>query len=101
MGESKDEENMKKIVILAILGLVMCGCANQGEKQDIETGNKDMNVVFLFEVDGVRVYRFRDAGRYVYFTNTNGKCQYDYTVSTGKTTYTERMETICSCDSVE
>lgn len=92
---------MKKAVILAILGLVLCGCANQGEKQEIETGNKDMNVVFLFEVDGVRVYRFRDAGRFIYFTNANGRCEYNYTVSTGKVTRTERIGTICSCDSVK
>lgn len=89
---------MKKAIILAILGLVMCGCAYEGEKQEVETGNKDMNVVFLFETDGVRVYRFVDAGRYVYFTNTNGNCQYNHIVSTGKTTHTERIETICSCD---
>lgn len=92
---------MKKAIILAILGLIMCGCANTGTPQEVDNGNKNMNVVFLFEVDGVRVYRFLDAGRFVYFTNTNGNCQYDYKVSTGKTTRTVRMETICSCDSVQ
>lgn len=33
--------------------------------------NKTYEVEYLFEHDGCKVYRFRDYGNYVYFTNCN------------------------------
>ena len=33
--------------------------------------NKTYAVEYLFEHDGCKVYRFRDMGHYVYFTNCN------------------------------
>lgn len=37
---------------------------------------KDFDVQFLFETDGVKVYRFFDSGDYIYFTNTSGTTSY-------------------------
>lgn len=35
--------------------------------------NNTYEVEYLFEHDGCKVYRFRDYGEYVYFTNCSGK----------------------------
>ena len=61
----------------------------QIRKQEYEQRLKDYNVVFLFECDGVKVYRFRDdyTGEHVYFTNANGRTYYEYTRRTGKYTH--------------
>ena len=42
--------------------------------------------MFLFECNGVKVYRFKDkyTGEYVYFTNANGRTYYEYTKRTGR-----------------
>lgn len=34
--------------------------------------NRTYTVEYLFEHDGCKVYRFRDNGNYIYFTNCNG-----------------------------
>lgn len=87
---------MKKILlIIAAAGLVF-GCAESGQSRRPAAGNKNFSPVFLFEVDGVRVYRFRDAGRYVYFTNTTGRISYTKTVNTGKSGATYNVETLCN-----
>ncbi len=35
--------------------------------------NKDYTVDYLFEYEGCKVYRFKDMGNYVYFTNCAGE----------------------------
>ncbi len=35
--------------------------------------NNTYNVEYLFEHEGCKVYRFRDHGQYVYFTNCRGE----------------------------
>ena len=35
--------------------------------------NQTYKVAYLFEHEGCKVYRFRDRGIYVYFTNCNGE----------------------------
>lgn len=88
---------MKKILLIIAAAGLMFGCAGSGQSRRPAAGNKNFTPVFLFEIDGVRVYRFRDAGRYVYFTNTTGRVSYTETVSTGRggaTTYT--VETLCN-----
>lgn len=111
MGKSKDEKDMKKVVILAILGLVMCGCVRDSG-EPVATDNpqaSEYSPKFLFNVDGVNVYKFNDGGRTIYFTNTNGRCEYEYTTHHSRyingrhyTTHrTHHVETICNSDSVE
>ena len=54
---------MKKVFIVAALFLTAChGDSISQEKKG------DFEVEFLFEQDGIKVYRFLD-GRYHYFTN--------------------------------
>lgn len=76
----------KTTIIIAAIALitVLCSCEPNDYCGRVNTENqpieeKDYQVTFLFEIDSIRVYRFRDNGTAVYFTNANGKTQYDYT----------------------
>lgn len=85
---------MKKLILLSVLALVVASCVNTPEqpkqkltkeqirKQEYEQRLKDYDVQFLFECDGVKVYRFRDRED-VYFTNANGMTKYQYTTKAG------------------
>jgi hypothetical protein len=74
--------------------VIFTSCAKIG----VHTGGinapsgEDFEVVFLFEKDGIQIYRFRDAGEYRYFSIGNGKFlpqDQSRTTSTGKTTTTK------------
>ena len=97
---------MKKLILLSVLAFIIASCVNNHEppkpkltkeqiqKQEYEQRLKDYDVKFLFECDGVKVYRFRD-GEDVYFTNANGMTKYQYTTRTGKFSYqTHRVQSI-------
>lgn len=97
---------MKKLILLSVLAFIIASCVNNHEppkpkltkeqiqKQEYEQRLKDYDVKFLFECDGVKVYRFRD-GEDVYFTNANGMTKYQYTTRTGKFGYkTHRVQSI-------
>lgn len=90
---------MKKNTILLLLSIFLfSGCEDSGEPRPVHAANKGENydVRLLFEVDGVKVYRFTDGPRYVYFTNTNGLVQSNRTVRTGKVTRTVQDVTYCN-----
>ena len=88
---------MKELILCSMLALMVSSCGyeirkkpeppkpkltkEQIRKQQYEQKLKDYEVVFLFECNGVKVYRFRDSytGEIVYFTNTNGRTYYEYT----------------------
>ena len=90
---------MKKLILLSVLALAFSSCGyeirkkpeppkpkltkEQIRKLEYEQRLKDYNVQFLFECNGVKVYRFRD-GEDVYFTNANGMTKYQYTTRMGK-----------------
>lgn len=101
---------MKKLILLSVLAFVVSSCGyeirkkpeppkpkltkDQIRKQEYEQRLKDYDVKFLFECDGVKVYRFRD-GEDVYFTNANGMTKYQYTTRTGKYSHTtHRVQSI-------
>ena len=95
----KTESNMKKLILLSVLAFVVSSCGyeirkkseppkpkltkEQIRKQEYEQRLKDYDVKFLFECDGVKVYRFTDCGRRVYFTNASGMTYYQHTTRTG------------------
>lgn len=90
---------MKKNIILLLLSIfLISGCEDSGEPRPVHAANKGENydVRLLFEVDGVKVYRFYDGSGYVYFTNTNGLVQSNRTVRTGKVTRTVQDVTYCN-----
>lgn len=101
---------MKKLILLSVLAIAVASCGyeirknpeppkpkltkEQIRKQEYEQRLKDYDVKFLFECDGVKVYRFRD-GEDVYFTNANGMTKYQYTTRTGKYSHTtHRVQSI-------
>lgn len=86
--------------LLATLVLALClaffvGCAKD-PVSTASTDNAQIKVELLFEKDGVKVYRFSDAGRYIYYTDARGATQWSEYHSTGKSGYTvqRRVETV-------
>ena len=79
---------MKKVLLILSISLV--GCYN--EPQSIEHTGVDnrVQIDFLFEKDGIKMYRFMDGGHSHYFT-TNGETM--TTQHSGKTSYEERIKT--------
>lgn len=83
---------MKKLTILTSLLIAVVaiagGCANDPIERT-QTNNAQIPVDFLFEKDGCKVYRFNDAGRYIYYTSCKGNTTEKHTRSNGKTTTEE------------
>lgn len=84
---------MKQLVGIFIGGIILfslmlSGCLN--EPQSVEHIGKDdkFQIEYLFEKDGIKMYRFYDGGNYHYFT-TGGETMTEQ--SSGKTTYEERI----------
>lgn len=89
---------MKKLILLLSLITMLISCDFEirekaepvklklTKEQEYQQRLQDYKVVFLFEYDGIKVYRFQDPNtyQYVYFTNTNGKTYYEYTERHGK-----------------
>ena len=101
---------IRKLILLSVLAFVVASCGYEIRKkpeppkpkltkeqirmQEYEQRLKDYNVKFLFECNGVKVYRFCDNGRYVYFTDANGMTRYEYTTRRGKINYTNKVQSI-------
>lgn len=89
---------MKRVLIF-VFAISLFGCSNVEKKEEpldvINYSDYDYRVKLLFEVDGVKVYRFND-GRVVYFTNGNGQTDYRSTRLVGKVTHTEEQTTLCN-----
>lgn len=97
---------MKKLILLSVLAFIIASCVNNHEppkpeltkeqirKQEYEQRLKDYDVQFLFECNGVKVYRFIDGNYKVYFTNANGMTYYQYTTMQGKISYTRKVQSI-------
>lgn len=84
---------MKKIVAIYIVfimvGAIIFGaCSNEPMSKERLGKNDGIEVEYLFEKDGVRVYRFFDGGHDHYFT-TRGETMSRQTE--GKTSYTENI----------
>ena len=101
---------MKKLILLSVLAFVAASCGyeirkkpeppkpkltkEQIRKQEYEQRLKDYDVQFLFECNGVKVYRFSDLNRLIYFTNANGMTHYQYTTRAGKFIQTHKVQSI-------
>jgi hypothetical protein len=72
-----------------LFSIMISGCYN--EPQSVERTGKDFKfeVEFLFEKDGIKMYRFYDGGHSHYFT-TGGQTITEQ--QSGKTYYEERIE---------
>ena len=64
----------KKYFLLLVMIMLLGGCDIHKPLSTGAAQNNETYVVeYLFEHDGCKVYRFRDDGNYVYFTNCSGK----------------------------
>lgn len=59
------------MIVLLTLSFYSC-YVEQPLTREPPKNNSTYTVEYLFEHDGCKVYRFRDDGNYVYFTNCNG-----------------------------
>jgi hypothetical protein len=78
---------MKKFFLISIALLMLSSCYKDAQTTSSE-GN-GFKVEFLFEKDGVKVYRFSDGGKAHYFT-TMGETM--TTQSSGKSNYRENIK---------
>ena len=82
---------MKKVFLLLAISIVFFSCAKK-EQATENTSNSNINVEFLFEKEGCKVYRFYDNGHAVYFTDCKGRTEYNYTTTTGKSSQSHRVQ---------
>jgi hypothetical protein len=64
---------MLKKIFISLFVLICIGCAKEGTYVPSENAKADFNIEFLFECDGVKIYRFYDKGRARYFATGNGR----------------------------
>jgi hypothetical protein len=86
---------MKKILLIFIIisSAIISGCKEEAQSSE---KNGNFTVEFLFEQNGCKMYRFRDGGRYVYWSDCQDKTQSDYNQPRGKggsVTYNEETIT--------
>lgn len=84
---------MKKFLILFFALLLLSSCKKEAQEV-FSTTNSEIRVDFLFEVDGIKVYRFYDNGHFVYFTNRTGNTEYSYTTQNRNVTHTHRVQCV-------
>jgi len=80
-----------KSILILIVSFEFLSCTHQIPISKVTPeNNKTYQVDFLFEHAGCKVYRFRDYGNSVYFTNCNG----DVTSITSDSTETRTINVI-------
>lgn len=84
---------LSHIAYLLLAAVLFTGCV-QDAKESVRNGN--FTVEFLFEQNGCKMYRFKDGGRYVYWSDCQGKVQRDYSTQSGKTSVTHHVEAVTS-----
>lgn len=59
---------MKNTIGLLLISILLVSCYGDGIEKT-KTNNDDYEVTYLFEKDGVKMYRFYDGMHYHYFTS--------------------------------
>jgi hypothetical protein len=95
---------MKKLLSALIAStLLIASCSSPGgdaarpESQSSNTPEGGFDIRFLFEIDGCKLYSFKDADRRVYFANcgNTSRADLEFTESCGKNCVrTVRIETV-------
>jgi hypothetical protein len=65
------------LILIVAMGLLtgLASCLKNAQSMKT-TSNREFQVELLFVHDGVRVYRFQDNGRYIYYTDARGKTEW-------------------------
>ena len=71
------------VVTMAAVAAVLVACG-EDPVSTARTDNPNVAVSKMFEHEGCKVYRFKDAGEYVYYTNCPGSVQSARVESCGK-----------------
>lgn len=66
--------SMVAITLLAVFFLSSC---EKEAKEKLSTNNASFNVELLFEIDGCKVYRFKDMSTNRYFTTCQGSVSWN------------------------
>lgn len=76
---------MRKLILLILIVIGLSSC-EEGKPQHISVkeSKESFDIEFLFEVDSIKVYRFNDDGHAVYFSNSQGRFDNEYTTGSGK-----------------
>lgn len=77
---------MKRVLLAGIIMMCISSCKNK--PQSTTTEGFGIQVEYLFEKDGIKVYRFHDEGHAHYFTS-RGETMSNQ--SQGKSTYQENI----------
>ena len=64
---------IKWLVIAILLSVMFVSCTKPGHSVLPNDNRADFEIEYLFECDGVKMYRFFDNGCYRYFTTGNGR----------------------------
>lgn len=80
---------MKNLLILLATCTFLFSCTKEVVSVS-RSNNPDIPVELLFEYDGVKVYRFKDNGRSIYYTDARGKTEWH----TGKHSTKQSVETV-------
>ena len=84
---------MKKTFLLLLISLLVLSC----KTPPIETEQKGgFKLELLFEQDSCKMYRFKDGGTYIYWSDCTGNVSWNVTHRTGKTSNTEYKQVITS-----
>jgi hypothetical protein len=67
---------MKKWIWFTAALLLVAGCTKYALEEH-ETNNTHFSVETLFEHEGCKVYRFKDGGDPIYYTNCKGTTRWD------------------------
>jgi hypothetical protein len=59
---------MKKIIGLILISITLVSCMKDGIEKS-KTNNDEYDVTYIFEKDGIKVYRFYDGMSFHYFTS--------------------------------
>jgi hypothetical protein len=78
---------MKKIIFFILITTIV-GCFHEPQSVDHTGKNDEFRVDYLFEKDGIKVYRFYDGGYAHYFTTQGETTTWQ---QSGKTSYEERI----------
>lgn len=78
---------MRKILLITVLVFTLSSCRKDGIESQ-STNNDEFQVTYLFEKDGIKVYRFYDGLEHHYFTS---KGETITTQGTSKSHYEENI----------